>query len=140
MNYSDNQNNKKLAKVHEPSSGAALEKEKGLKDLSEEEINEAFPDYPLYPPSEDIYNIYKKEEEVDIEHPYSGKTAVDKTKPMTLKEQEEDDFIADDLDIPGAELDDEQEFIGSEDEENNYYSLGGDNHEDLDENRDDDYD
>lgn len=31
-------------------------------------------------------------------------------------------------------LDDEQEDIGNEDEENNYYSLGGDNHNDLDEN------
>jgi hypothetical protein len=38
-----------------------------------------------------------------------------------------------DLDIPGAELDDELEMIGSEDEENNYYSLGGDDHNDLDE-------
>ncbi|MGN6402287.1 MAG: hypothetical protein ACTHMD_17640 [Flavisolibacter sp.] len=34
-----------------------------------------------------------------------------------------------DLDIPGAELDDENENIGEEDEENNYYSLGGDRHE-----------
>jgi len=38
-----------------------------------------------------------------------------------------------DLDVPGAELDDAQEQIGSEDEENNYYSIGGDNHNDLDE-------
>lgn len=40
-----------------------------------------------------------------------------------------------DLDIPGAELDDENEVIGEEDEENNYYSLGGDNHENLEENQ-----
>jgi hypothetical protein len=33
----------------------------------------------------------------------------------------------DDLDIPGGELDDAQEAVGSEDEENNYYSLGDDN-------------
>jgi len=39
----------------------------------------------------------------------------------------------DDLDIPGSELDDQQENIGSEDEENNYYSIGGDDHIDLDE-------
>lgn len=39
----------------------------------------------------------------------------------------------DDLDIPGSELDDANEDIGEEDEENNYYSLGGDRHEDLDE-------
>jgi hypothetical protein len=30
-----------------------------------------------------------------------------------------------------AQLDDKQEEIGSEDEENNYYSIGGDNHNDL---------
>jgi len=35
--------------------------------------------------------------------------------------------------VPGSELDDEQEAIGNEDEENNYYSLGGDNHNDLEE-------
>ena len=35
------------------------------------------------------------------------------------------------LDIPWSELDDANEEIGEEDEENNYYSLGGDNHEDL---------
>lgn len=45
------------------------------------------------------------------------------------------DFSAQDLDIPGSELDDEKEGVGSEDEENNSYSLGGDNHEDLEEPR-----
>ena len=45
----------------------------------------------------------------------------------------EEDMTGNDLDVPGAELDDEQENIGSEDEENNYYSLGGDDHENLDE-------
>ena len=38
-----------------------------------------------------------------------------------------------DLDIPGAELDNPNEEIGEEDEENNYYSLGGDRHENLEE-------
>ena len=38
-----------------------------------------------------------------------------------------------DLDIPGAELDDTNEEIGEEDEENNHYSLGGDRHENLEE-------
>jgi hypothetical protein len=33
------------------------------------------------------------------------------------------------LDVPGAELDDKDEDVGDEDEENNYYSLGGENHE-----------
>ena len=36
----------------------------------------------------------------------------------------------DDLDIPGAEEDDANEEIGEEDEENNYYSVGGDAHDD----------
>ncbi len=39
-----------------------------------------------------------------------------------------------DLDIPGSDLDDENEAIGEEDEENNYYSLGGDRHDNLEEN------
>lgn len=39
-----------------------------------------------------------------------------------------------DLDVPGSEADDSSEALGAEDEENNYYSLGGDNHEDLEEN------
>jgi hypothetical protein len=45
------------------------------------------------------------------------------------------DFAGKDLDIPGSELDDASEAIGAEDEENNSYSLGGDNHEDLEEDR-----
>lgn len=40
------------------------------------------------------------------------------------------DMAGSDLDVPGSELDDQNEAIGSEDEENNSYSLGGDAHED----------
>ena len=43
------------------------------------------------------------------------------------------DFSGEDLDVPGNELDDDAEAIGSEDEENNSYSLGGENHNDLEE-------
>jgi hypothetical protein len=39
----------------------------------------------------------------------------------------------DDLDVPGSDLDDADEELGEEDEENNYYSLGGDRHENLEE-------
>jgi hypothetical protein len=35
--------------------------------------------------------------------------------------------MGNDLDVPGSEADDGNESIGEEDEENNYYSLGGDN-------------
>ena len=45
------------------------------------------------------------------------------------------DFAGDDLDVPGSEEDDAQEAIGSEDEENNSYSLGSDRHSDLEEDR-----
>ncbi len=48
-----------------------------------------------------------------------------------------EDVSGDDLDVPGAELDDDMEAIGDEDEENNYYSLGGDDHENLEEDRGD---
>lgn len=40
------------------------------------------------------------------------------------------DLAGDDLDIPGADEDDADEALGEEDEENNEYSLGGDNHDD----------
>ena len=41
------------------------------------------------------------------------------------------DFAARDIDVPGSELDDRNEMVGSEDEENNSYSLGGDEKENL---------
>jgi hypothetical protein len=46
-------------------------------------------------------------------------------KPQNVSNEDLDT----DLDIPGSELDDDNESIGEEDEENNYYSLGGDRHE-----------
>ncbi len=44
-------------------------------------------------------------------------------------------ITGDDLDVPGSEDDDANEDIGEEDEENNYYSLGGDAHDDLEEDK-----
>ncbi len=38
-----------------------------------------------------------------------------------------ENFLGDDLVVPGSELDDANENIGSEDEENNYYSLSDNN-------------
>jgi hypothetical protein len=61
------------------------------------------PDYPLYPSNEDIYNEEEK-------------------KPI----KDESIEMGNGLDVPGQELDDANEKIGEEDEENNYYSLGGD--------------
>ena len=51
----------------------------------------------------------------------------------TENDDREGPSTGEDLDVPGAELDDAAEDIGAEDEENNYYSLGGDRHENLEE-------
>ncbi|RPH29215.1 MAG: hypothetical protein EHM93_17605 [Bacteroidales bacterium] len=88
-------------------------------DHAGKETAREFKGYPLYPDEEDIYKKYQEEKEVDPEN--------------ISKNKNSDDLFGNDLDIPGSELDDEQESIGSEDEENNYYSLGGDGHNDLDE-------
>ena len=91
-----------------------------------------FPGYPIYPPSEDIYNQGKKEMDLNPENPSKKKTA-NKVESTSNEKTFKEDMSGDDLDVPGSELDDQQESVGSEDEENNYYSLGGDNHNDLDE-------
>ena len=94
------------------------------------------PGYPVYPESEDIYNIYEEEKDIDPEDIFKKKESAEKYMHGRNSEKDLDDkFPGDDLDIPGSELDDLQEDIGSEDEENNYYSLGGDDHDDLEENQ-----
>ena len=94
-------------------------------------------EYPLYPESEDIYNRFKEEPGLDPEDTSKTKTST-RNDELTSEIEEEigKDNLGSDLDVPGSELDDEQELIGSEDEENNYYSLGGDDHNDLDEDKD----
>jgi hypothetical protein len=82
------------------------------KSKKEKEEDKKFPLPPSYEEKDDIYTNEKK---------------------VPVEDEEEDNI---DLDIPGAELDDAGEKIGSEDEENNYYSLGGDNHGDLEEDKD----
>lgn len=102
------------------------------KNNSEENKNEKFPDYPTYPSSEDIYNVDKEETEIDPED-ISQEKQYDKNSGKFNEKNFNEDKSGDDLDIPGSELDDEMEEIGSEDEENNGYSIGGDNHNDLEE-------
>lgn len=102
--------------------------------VKKEKITDTFPGYPVYPPEEDIYQEGQKKIDLDPENPKKSKEAVGKNR----NENEEDAdgiVIGSDLDVPGAELDDEQEKIGNEDEENNYYSLGGENHKNLDEDK-----
>ena len=92
------------------------------------------PGYPLYPSSDDLYNRFKEEEDLDPENPSKKKTSNEAAGKRNEKDFEEVK-TGKDLDVPGSELDDQQENIGSEDEENNYYSLGGDNHDDLEEDK-----
>lgn len=74
-----------------------------------------------YSASEDIYNKNKEQTEINPED--ISKTKSNKVIPGKMNEKSfEDVKTGIDLDVPGAELDDAQENIGSEDEENNYYS------------------
>ena len=101
---------------------------------------EDYPGYPTYPASEDIYNQFEKEADIDPEDVTQNKIPVDVESEGTPNTKDfEDDVTGGDLDIPGSEYDDLQEEIGSEDEENNSYSIGGDNHEASEENQGDDY-
>jgi hypothetical protein len=95
---------------------------------------DALPGYPIYPPSEDIYNTDMEDKTIDPEDisRHVDPTEYDHAGTRNEKDFKEDPY-GDDLDIPGSELDDDDEIIGNEDEENNYYSLGGDNHNDLEE-------
>ncbi|TYR34144.1 hypothetical protein FXV77_16115 [Sphingobacterium phlebotomi] len=92
------------------------------KDKSEKDEDKDLPGYLHYPESEDIFT-----QEERILSDRVGQEEEEEKRARSLDEG---------LDVPGSELDDAQEEIGSEDEENNYYSLGGDNHEDLEQSDD----
>ena len=92
--------------------------------------------YPTYPEQEDIYNKYKEEKDIKPENTSEFKDPNDMSGTNNEKSFK-DDYSGSDLDIPGSELDDVREKMGNEDEENNFYSLGGDDHSDLDESQGD---
>jgi hypothetical protein len=92
---------------------------------------EEFPGYPHYSQKEDLYQANKEDIEIDPENPEVLKRETEDADVVPELDFEKS-VMGDDLDVPGSELDDEQEDIGSEDEENNYYSLGGDNHQEED--------
>lgn len=88
-----------------------------------------YPDYHEYPESEDIY-LKEKETEIDPE-----KLA---ERPLKTENGADDEILKKNtravdtpIDSPGSELDDTQEEAGNEDEENNYYSLGRDNNDEI---------
>lgn len=109
------------------------------------------PDYKPYPSEEDIYrqdqkqpipndldsNAKTRDSEADPRaYPLEDFDPVIREKFSTPEDDKwntenfDTDHSGDDLDVPGSELDDPEEDIGEEDEENNYYSLGGPRKED----------
>jgi len=79
---------------------------------------------------EDEDNLITPLEEDLLDEAGNAPTAEDEDlEEMSLDEPEDMNETADpidmgaDLDVPGAELDDDEEDIGEEDEENNSYSL-----------------
>lgn len=104
------------------------------------------PDYKAYPAEEDIFRHDRKkplDSDLESEEKMRDSEADPREFPLedfdpVIRKQfstpEDDtwntenfdtDHSGDDLDIPGGELDDQDENIGREDEENNYYSIGG---------------
>src|SRR5689334_10432351 len=86
---------------------------------SKESSNENLPGYEPYPASEDIYSKFKEEPVNLDELPVTDgalKRSTENIKPKSVPAAEE-------LDVPGAELDDQMEASGNPDEENDYYSI-----------------
>ncbi len=98
-----------------------MSKNQNKQNSDAEENKDELPGYPVYPSDQDIF---KKDQKVSF----------DESEITGEKKIKSGPSLDEDLDVPGAELDDANELIGEEDEENNYYSLGGDDHSDLDEN------
>jgi len=92
------------------------------------------PGYPVYPESEDIYNIYEEEKDIDPEDIHRRKEWTEKHIAGKSLDMDLDyESLINDLDVPGSELDEDMEMTSIEDEENNYYSLGGDDYAYLEE-------
>jgi hypothetical protein len=104
----------------------------GLMEIKENRF--ISPGYPSYASRDDIYRKFREEKDINPEEISKNKEQNENEKIKALREKYLlDEMCGNYLDIPGSELDDDQEKIGNEDEENNYYSLGGDDHNDLDE-------
>lgn len=102
-------------------------------DASDNDPRQAKDDDPIVN-TEANNNVTNTEQELLREaagHPVNAETedrdrlALDDTDEdgTPLEEESIPDIGGNDLDIPGAELDDDNEDIGEEDEENNDYSL-----------------
>lgn len=96
-----------------------INSEDKLDEIKDEQIEKNLENMD-YPANEDIYNQEERLEDIDPQD-ISGERIINNDNHEW---KQNSDKIGNDLDVPGAELDDEQEDIGSEDEENNYYSEG----------------
>lgn len=74
-----------------------------------------------YPANEDIYAQDKPITNSDVEK-ISTNDQLNTQENLTDKNTSKHKQLGDNLDVPDAKLDNAQENIGSEDEENNYYS------------------
>lgn len=88
---------------------------------------------------DDLQIVPGTEADVNEDDLHALRTDTSDIEPMNRVKldpvDEEEEGAETDLDVPGSEFDDANESIGEEDEENNYYSLGGDAHENLEEDR-----
>jgi len=84
-----------------------------------------YPEIKPYPARDDTYNQAEEEQDIDPEDPTKLKKHIPKPSRKNEKDFDED-MTAEDLDIPGNDADERDRGNGGEDEENNYYSLGGD--------------
>lgn len=110
------------------------QEKKTAQEKDSESPKEFFKDKFDYTPKDDIYSKGKKVASINND----DELIVDKGIPTPNDRNElyeesplhnaKSNLEGETLDVPGSELDDQQESIGSEDEENSYYSLGGDNH------------
>ncbi|WP_149206373.1 hypothetical protein [Flavobacterium johnsoniae] len=99
-----------------------INSEDKLDDIKDEKIEKNLENMD-YPANEDIYNQEERLEDIDPQD-ISGERIINNDNHEW---KQNSDKIGNDLDVPGSELDDDQEEIGSEDEENNFYSQGDNN-------------
>lgn len=82
--------------------------------------------------TEDINNLRRSERSTSQDDRNLQRAALDSVDDDGVPLNEDSfrrNHTPSDLDVPGASADDRNEEIGSEDEENNEYSLGGDKHD-----------
>ena len=110
-----------------------MQKDLSARQSGDEEMNKT-EGYPLYPEIEDIYRKCHEEKNLD---PDTISQIENSANPEEYIISEETDFnsalIGNHADAYDLVLVDYQDNNGNEDEENNYFSLGGDDHEDLEE-------